>query len=806
METVSAQLPVLVVIGLAICGGCTGPGTSSLGAGTAIGLPSSATPTNADGEPWEPAALGAKIGPGALEPTSHCWKAKVRAAYGDVNEHGTLVVRVRVRIASSSGGLAAVDATQPDEDIAALNELFAPGKIQFTIVQTEVLDPDDDFYNAVHATDGALWKSFVSGVLKPLLTDSLPLVYVRTYKGVNGQQLQAYGSSAAVVLAAATLDTSYEKKHWHKTVTHEVGHFLGLFHTHSCLGPGGGDGVADTPMDPGYSAAVSSSKLQNDEGCAKVTAKPCDVDEAGAGCTALCKGLAANAAQPDPTNIMSYYPKKCLKAFSLDQLRLMRCNLRVHRPLVMLQGQAAEDGLCVDNDGDGYSPKTVGCQLLKPDGFGDWDCNDDTPTAKPGGNEVCDGFDNDCDGATDENGEQTCFDGNPCTVDACAGLFGCVADQKQCPAGQTCFDGQCKVGSACGGDKFCGENEQCCAGFGKSLCIPKTADCCWSQNIDRQYCPVGMACTVAKTCCAKGTTLCGPNAKVPRCCGSDQACTVESNVATCVPLQYDYCGLKSGYGATCQVGYNCCGKGDGYVGCCPDGTTCHLNTKAGKGTCTKATSDYCGIKDGAFKTCGADYTCCGTGADYKGCCKAGTACKIEAGVGTCVSPTSTYCGVKDGDGKTCGAGYKCCGTGSNFQRCCKAEDTCKTVDGTAVCIPPGGALCGSVDGKPKICKSGYSCCDGQCYAGVTHKCCSNHGSCGPFIDFGLCIKKSVVCKNSQNCCGAGCVEFGNTCCWNGSYCPGGTNCVKTSTTASKLMCCKKPANKECANKPGKCCD
>ena len=60
-----------------------------------------------------------------------------------------------------------------------------------------------------------------------------------------------------------------------------------------------------------------------------------------------------------------------------------------------------------DDDGDGFGDNTkrlAQCDPL-PEGYSDLsgDCNDDNPETHPGADELCDGQDNDCDGATDED-------------------------------------------------------------------------------------------------------------------------------------------------------------------------------------------------------------------------------------------------------------------------------------------------------------------------------------------------------------------------------------------------------------------
>lgn len=116
------------------------------------------------------------------------------------------------------------------------------------------------------------------------------------------------------------------KRHWKTTLTHEMGHFFGLCHTHgdnpapivvvdaasgdpsdalACTEPctQQGDGVCDTPPDPGPGE------------CA-----------VGPECSVSCE----TGAQPDPTNIMAYYPG-CRVGFSEQQALLMREALALRR-------------------------------------------------------------------------------------------------------------------------------------------------------------------------------------------------------------------------------------------------------------------------------------------------------------------------------------------------------------------------------------------------------------------------------------------------------------------------------------------
>jgi hypothetical protein len=81
-----------------------------------------------------------------------------------------------------------------------------------------------------------------------------------------------------------------------------------------------------------------------------------------------------------------------------------------------------------DADGDGYGDPAVNASsCAQPPG---WvatagDCNDACASCHPGGIEICDGYDNDCDGTVDNGGSALCNDGNGCTIDACT-AGGCM--------------------------------------------------------------------------------------------------------------------------------------------------------------------------------------------------------------------------------------------------------------------------------------------------------------------------------------------------------------------------------------------
>lgn len=304
------------------------------------------------------------------------------------------------------------------------------------------------------------------------------------------------------------------------------------------------------------------------------------------------------------------------------------------------------------------------------------------------GAEICDGFDNDCDDAVDEDCANI---GEPCTEDAecitlmCADTAGGRVCTQPCDLLRP-FLG-CPSGTYCGGDGGC-----------EGLCVPgdagtlgNDADCvddtdCFSLN-----------------CMDPGD---GRSRCLDPCEGDDGMClagevcaAVAGSCGGCVPAEI-VTGTR-GMGEPCIEGAACLG------GAC--------FVEEGSSYCTRACTDD--------SECGELYHCRDDG-------EGGTCVRGERG-GTgspCVHnddcSESLFCAVR-GDGRWC---TSFCTTEEE----CPPAFACTSVgEDVSVCAPSGGGVLG------EPCASGDMCISGECQATglegelLCTRRCSTESSCGP---------------------------------------------------------------------------
>ena len=112
-----------------------------------------------------------------------------------------------------------------------------------------------------------------------------------------------------------------------RVLTHEVGHYLGLFHTFQggCGSPAcldSGDLICDTPAQSEPNFECSSSTFCGDES--------------------------------PVSNFMNYSWEACMSGFTREQIRRMRCTIATYRPMLSLESEACGFICEHDLDGDGF--------------------------------------------------------------------------------------------------------------------------------------------------------------------------------------------------------------------------------------------------------------------------------------------------------------------------------------------------------------------------------------------------------------------------------------------------------------------
>jgi hypothetical protein len=414
-----------------------------------------------------------------------------------------------------------------------------------------------------------------------------------------------------------------------------------------------------------------------------------------------------------------------------------------------------------DDDGDGYVDVACG-------GSAD-DCDDGDRSTHPGAPELCDGRDNDCDGATDEDcaatpdggvpldmgpvdGAASCLEGAPCaTGNACErGRTDCSTSAAVCvavgpsAAGTTCrvSAGICDVPDACDGtstlcpaDAFVGAGTTCRA----PVDVCDAAETCTGSGA---VCPSDVLVS-AGTQCRSASDVCDA---VELCTGASVACPVDrltpiGNVCRADGGDCDVPELCDGVRAACPVdrfepgGTTCAGGSCNVAGSCVAGCT------AGA-PCT--TSNAC--ENGAISCDTGSPVCIATGPKSAGteCRAASSTCDLaevcDGSTRLCpadvLAPSGTVCRADAGEcdvAETCNGMLPSCpvdafepsGTGCAGGSCdlygscvsgCAAGTPCGTgnpCENGVISCDTGSPVCAAAGPKSlgTVCRAAISACD-----------------------------------------------------------------------------------------------
>ena len=403
------------------------------------------------------------------------------------------------------------------------------------------------------------------------------------------------------------------------------------------------------------------------------------------------------------------------------------------------------------------------------------DCDAATPSA-----ELCNGVDDDCDGATDEG---LCDDGDPCTVGQCSGDGGCkqvAAVDAPCDDGNACTGKDvCVAGNCIGGQPpLCDDGNGCTADSCDALvgCVALAApgpcaddgDPCTSDVCDGGKCahPAGNAgqpcaddgqpCTA--DVCAAGACSHPPAKSGTSCPDDGKPCTddiCDGAFACTHPNKSDICTIDG----SC-VGAGQTKPGSACLGCnpklstsqwvqlsgapCDDGDACTSKDTCVGASCQGQQLDCSGLTEACATGLCSQGKCIAQAKPAGSDCNDGDACTVSDGCsgGKCVGKAKS-CSQLDGD---CSQGV--CSKGTCVHKAINSGGGCADGD---PCTTDDTCVSGKCQGKAKNCSAMNGICTtGSCNGGACYPKAKANGT--PCSDGDVCTG-SDKCKSGQ-CVGA----------------------------------------------------
>ncbi len=233
------------------------------------------------------------------------------------------IFMVTAHIIKSSTGNFGLSQTQFEEAMAKMNADYAPMNIRF-----ELCGDVNEIRNTAYVTVDAEEAPYLVADFN--VPNTINIYFIPNVLNGNGDNICGNANFTSTNKSSRRIFMQNNCVSNGSTLSHEMGHFFDLLHTHSTFyGPelvlrigceNSGDGFCDTPADPRLSGLVN--------GACEYTGT--EVDEFGI------------AYEPDPTLFMSYSLKECRTVFTPEQ-----------QAMVSLTASGANDYLfseCVELD------------------------------------------------------------------------------------------------------------------------------------------------------------------------------------------------------------------------------------------------------------------------------------------------------------------------------------------------------------------------------------------------------------------------------------------------------------------------
>ena len=437
--------------------------------------------------------------------------------------------------------------------------------------------------------------------------------------------------------------------------------------------------------------------------------------------------------------------------------------------------------------------------------------------------EECNGVDDDCDGQTDDQFEDTeqismCDDDNQCTADFCQGEAGCLSEPltgDQCDDGDACTAADACQNGVCGGEPVvCVDDNPCtddscdsalgCLNEPNQLPCDDEDPCTVNDTCSEAQC-VGFAvpceCEEDEDCeglddndLCNGTLFCDTVA-FPQSCALDAATVIECPSPeglgaeclspACHPMSGDCSLVPANQGGACSDGNACtvgeeCDEGacaGGIAANCNDGNGCTTDSCVPDVGCLHEPNsepcddeNVCTVGDlcsGAECVSGEALLCDDGNPCTDDACDPAVGCTHENNLADCTDNNSCTIGDHCDAGQCVGDGQLDCDDGNPCTAdLCQPDGGCAHEDSQGACN----------DGNP--CSLNDYCLDGVCVSGPLLDCNDGNVCTEDECEAGVCVHDAVLaacddgnaCTKGDHCQLGGCTNQGAVNCDDANVC------------------------------------